>query len=253
MDLDLQKAGVFKRMSAWLCDFVAFIVVMLAICLLFSTIFGLDAYNQKLVDSYAAFEEKYGIDFDITQEEYDKLPDDTKKLYTQANKEMNSDYEIVKAYAMRQTLPLVIISLGLLVTSIILEFVIPLLFKNGQTFGKKLFGICVVRTNCVKITGPVLFIRAILGKCTMETMVPVFIIIMILSGKLGIVGFAVLFLILLLQIVMIIITRTNSAIHDLLADTVVVDLGSQRIFESNEALIEYKKQIHAKEVESSRY
>ena len=253
MGLDLQKAGVFKRLSALLCDFVAFIVLLLGLSLLFSTVFGYDAYNQTVIDAYAAYEEKYNIDFNITQEQYDKLPDETKKLYTEANREMNADYDIVKAYAMREALPLLIISLGILLTSIILEFVVPLIFKNGQTLGKKLFGICVVRTNCVKITGPVLFIRSILGKCTMETMVPVFIVIMILSGKLGIVGFAVLALILLLQIVMIIITHTNSAIHDLLADTVVVDLGSQRIFENQDELIAYKKKVHEEAVKGSKY
>lgn len=253
MDLDLQKAGVFKRLSAWLCDFVAFVVVMLGICLLLSTIFGYDAYNQKVIDSYETYGEKYGIDFNISQEDYDKLPDETKNLYTQANKEMNADYELVKAYGMRETLPLLIISLGILITSMALDFTVPLLFKNGQTLGKKLFGICVVRTNCVKIKGPVLFIRSILGKCTMETMVPVFIIIMILSGKLGIVGIAVLFLILLLQIVMVIITKTNSAIHDLLADTVVVDLGSQRIFESEDELLSYKKKVHEEAVRNAKY
>lgn len=253
MDLDLQKAGVFKRLSAWLCDFVAFIVVLLCICLLFSTIFGYDAYNQTVLDAYESYGEKYNIDFDITQEEFDKLPEETKKLYEQANKEMNANYEIVRAYAMRETLPLLIISLGLLITSLILEFAIPLLFKNGQTLGKKLFGICVVRTNCVRIKGPVLFIRSILGKCTMETMVPTFIIIMILSGKLGIVGFVVLLLILLLQIVMMIITKTNSTIHDLLADTVVVDLGSQRIFDSEDDLLAYKKKVHEEAVRQARY
>ena len=36
----------------------------------------------------------------------------------------------------------------------------------------------------------------------------------------------------LLQIVLIAATRTNSAIHDILAQTVVVDMESQMIFDS---------------------
>lgn len=253
MDLDLQKAGVFKRFSAWMCDGVAFLLVALCIGLLLSSVLGYDRNYKILVDGYARYEEKYGIDFDITQEEYDALSDEVKQIYTQANRELNSDQEVVRAYAMVKTLPLLLISISILVSSILLEFVIPLIFKNGQTLGKKLFGIAVVRTNCVKITSPALFIRAILGKCTMETMVPVCIIIMILSGSLGVVGFIVLALIALLQLIMLIITKTNSAIHDLLADTVAVDFASQRIFESDEDLLLYKQKVHEEAVRNARY
>ena len=253
MDLDLQKAGVFKRFSAWMCDAVAFLLVALCIGLVLSSVLGYDKNYQILVDAYGHYEEEYGIDFDISQEEYDSLSEEVKQKYAAANKELNSNESVIRAYAMVRTLPLVLISVSILVASILLEFVVPIIFKNGQTLGKKLFGIAVVRTNCVKITKPILFIRAILGKCTMETMVPVCIIIMILSGSLGAVGFAVLALIAILQLVMIIITKTNSAIHDLLADTVAVDFASQRIFESDEELIAYKQKVHEEAVRNARY
>ena len=253
MDLDLQKAGVFKRFSAWMCDAVAFLLVALCIGLVLSSIFGYDKNYKILVDAYAHYEELYGIDFDISQEEYDALSDEVKEIYTKANKELNSDMTVVRAYAMVKTLPLLLVSISILVASVLLEFVLPLIFKNGQTLGKKLFGIAVVRTNCVKLSAPALFIRSILGKCTMETMVPAYIIIMILSGSLGIVGFGVLILIAILQVAMLIITRTNSAIHDLLADTVTVDFASQRIFESNEALLEYKQKVHEEMAKKARY
>ena len=253
MDLDLQKAGVFKRFSAWMCDAFAFLLVALAIGLVLSSVLGYDKNYQTLVDAYAHYEEEYGIDFDISQEEYDKLPSETKELYAKANKELNSDESVVRAYGLVKTLPLVLVSVSILVSSIALEFVMPLIFKNGQTLGKKLFGIAVVRSNCVKVTSPVMFIRAILGKCTMETMVPVCIMIMILSGSLGFVGFVVLGLIALLQLAMIIITKTNSTIHDLLADTVAVDFASQRIFESDEELLQYKQKVHEEAVRNARY
>lgn len=253
MDLGLQKAGVFKRFSAWMCDAFAFLLVALCIGLILSSVLGYDKNYQILVDAYGACEEKYGIDFDISEEEYEKLSDEVKNLYAEANAELNRDESVVRAYAMVKTLPLLLVSISVLVSSIILEFVVPLLFKNGQTLGKKLFGIAVVRTNGVKITGPVLFIRAILGKCTMETMVPVFIVIMILSGSLGTVGFVVLVLLAILQLAMLIITKTNSAIHDLLADTATVDFASQRIFESNEELLQYKQKVHEEAVRSARY
>ena len=73
-------------------------------------------------------------------------------------------------------------------------------------------------------------------------MFPAFLIIMILLGKLGIIGVITLLLFLVLQIGVMIYTPTNSSIHDLLADTVVVDMASQQIFETEVERLEY---VHA--------
>ncbi len=87
-----------------------------------------------------------------------------------------------------------------------------------------------------------LFIRAVLGKYTIETMIPVLIIIMIYFGSIGIIGPVVLGLILLLQLILLAATSNNSLIHDLISDTVVIDMASQRIFDSESELIEYEKE-----------
>ena len=251
--IDLQKAGIFKRFSAFLVDALAFILIALCVALILSSVLGFDGYQQTLVDAYGRYEEKYGIDFDITQEQLDALPEETKQLYEQANREINGDETVVRAYFMVQALPLLMISVSVLVASVLLEFVLPLIFKHGRTLGKKIFGLAVVRTNCVKITGPAMFIRAILGKCTMEIMVPICITIMILSGSLGYLGFIVLGLIAILEIVMMAVTKTNSCVHDLISDSVVVDFASQRIFESEEELLETKKKIHEEAVQRADY
>ena len=117
----------------------------------------------------------------------------------------------------------------------------PLLLKDGQTVGKKIFGLCVVNANAVRLRPTVLFIRAILGKYTIEIMVPVFIFLLIFFSDIGIVGLAVLGLILILQVAVYIGTQNNSAIHDLLAGTVVVEAASQRIFNTREEMLEYEK------------
>ena len=84
-------------------------------------------------------------------------------------------------------------------------------------------------------------------------MVPAAIIILSLLGSAGIAGPTVLLLILVLQIGLIIGTKTNSAIHDVLAYTVAVDLASQMIFESAEQMLEYKKKIHAEAADRAQY
>ena len=67
---------------------------------------------------------------------------------------------------------------------------------------------------------------------------------------LNIVGIIVLALFFILQIGVMIATQTNSSIHDLLSDTVVVDFASQQIFDSEEELIAYKQKKHEEEVKN---
>ena len=84
-------------------------------------------------------------------------------------------------------------------------------------------------------------------------MIPVLIIVMIFFNMAGGLSVIVLGLIPLLQIILLIATRTNSAIHDLLAKTVVVDYASQRIFDSEQELIDYKKKLRAEQAARREY
>ena len=99
----------------------------------------------------------------------------------------------------------------------------------------------VIRVDGVRIPTFQLFVRAVLGKYTIETMVPLFIIMLFLMGTLGITGPIVILLLIVLQIVVMVVSKTNSPIHDLLAVTVVVDINTQMIFDSTAEMIEYKK------------
>lgn len=84
-----------------------------------------------------------------------------------------------------------------------------------------------MRTDSVRVKPIAMLIRTLLGKYTIETMAPLLIIFLILFGSLGTVGLIMLAALALLQIVLIAATHTNSAIHDILAQTVVVDMESQ--------------------------
>ena len=65
--------------------------------------------------------------------------------------------------------------------------------------------------------------------------------------------FLLFLLLAVLQAVVLIATHTNSCIHDLLAKTVTVDLQSQMIFDSKEALIAYKEKVHAEKAAKAAY
>ncbi|MBP3370275.1 MAG: RDD family protein [Clostridia bacterium] len=251
--LDLQKASMLKRISAFILDFILLATVIVGFAFLLSAVTGYDSYNQQLDGAYTKYEEEYGVSFDMSYEDYEALPEDAKKNYDNATTALNSDPDARQAYDMVINLTLVITSISILLGYVLLELIVPLLFKNGQTIGKKIFGIALMRNDGVKISTMMLFVRTILGKYTIETMVPVLIAIMVFFGGAGIIGLIVIALIAVLQIVLLFVTKTRSVIHDLLSYTVAVDMQSQMIFNSAEELLEYKKSLHADIVADSDY
>ncbi len=253
MIYDLQKATMWKRISAALFDMILLCILIVGVAFIFSTVLGYDNYNEALEDAYEKYETKYGITFEITEEEYNMMPEEKLEKYDAAYRELIADEDAMYTYNMVVNLTLLIVSLSILLAYLLLEFAVPLRLGNGQTLGKKIFGIGVMRTDGVKITAPLLFIRTILGKYTIETMIPVLICIMIFFNSIGVVGTIIIGLILLLQIILLIVTQTNSVIHDTLAKTVVIDVASQMIFESTEELVEYKKKVYAEKAARESY
>jgi uncharacterized RDD family membrane protein YckC len=251
--LDLQKASVLKRVSAFLLDMILLLILITGFAFVLSLVTGYDGYNERLEAVEQEYEDKYGVSFDISEEEYNKMPEEQRKYFDEVYTEFSKDEEALYLYNMQFNLILMISTISILLSYVVLELILPLVFKNGQTVGKKIFGIALVHTNSVRLTTMALFVRTILGKFTLETMIPVYIFIMAVFGTLGLTGTIMLLLILVLQIGVILITKTNSCIHDLLANTVAVDLSSQMIFDSVDAMNEYKKKIHAEQVKNADY
>jgi len=253
MIFDLQKANMWKRISAFLFDFILLVIAVTGFALLLSAILGFDKHSQALDRAYAKYESEYGVVFDISREEFMQKSEADQEIWNNAYQALIKDNDAVYSYNMVINLTLVISTLAILFSYLVLEFFVPVKFGNGQTLGKKIFGVAVMRTDGIKVTAPLLFIRTILGKFTIETMIPVLICIMIFFNVLGIVGMIILGLILLLQIFLMVTTYTNSCIHDVLAKTVAVDMQSQLIFETEEELIAYKNKVHAEKVARQTY
>lgn len=260
-ELSLQKANFWKRISAWFLDVILLTILTTGFAFAISAILRYDEHNATLQTYYDNYyqqvETKYGIDFDISQEEYAKLSDEQKAVYKQAEQEiataLNQDEDVKKEYDTLFNYSLFIVGGGLFLSHMALSFFVPFFLRNGQTVGKKIFGLGVVRSNCVRLSNPVLFIRSILGQCTIEAMIPALLCVMIFFGVLGSAGTLTLLLLLALQIGVMIYTKTNSSIHDLLSDTVVVDLSSQKIFPTQEDLIAYKEARAAEQAEQAQY
>ena len=251
---DLQKASVLKRASAFLLDFILFCILAVGIAAGISAITNYDSYAEKqnqIMDTYA---EQY---LGMTLEDYAKLTEDEQNSlsdsYVDMYNALNQNEEFLSVFNVIFNLSLVMVSLGIFFAILILEFIVPLILKNGQTVGKKIFGIAVIRPHGVKASSVCLFIRAMLAKYSIETMIPVLIILMIYFGMIGIMGPLVILGIIVLEIVVFFTSRTNSLIHDIFSDTVSVDMASQMIFDSDADLLAYKKRVSAEAAEKKPY
>lgn len=249
---ELQKAGMWKRLAAWMFDEILIIILAVGLGFLLSALLGYNRYNETVQQAYAKYEAEYGITFEITANEYQAMSEDQRQNYDAAYRALTADEEAMRAYNMTLQLSVAMTSLGIFFAVLVWEFFVPLYLKDGRTLGKKIFGLCVMRNDGVRVNNLQLFARAILGKFAIETMIPVYIVTMFLLNAMDITGTVVILGLLIGQLVCLGVTRTNSAIHDLLAGTVVVDV-SQRIFPSTEALVEFQKQVAAEQAARATY
>lgn len=261
MIYDLQKGSLLKRASAFLLDGILLVIIAVGFAFAFSAIFHYNTYSDMYSDGIDRYAQEYGVDFSsvLNQADYDALSEADRAAYDAAVDAMNTDPEILRALNIIVRMIIANVSVSIFLGFMVIEFILPMIFKNGQTPGKRIFGLAVMRTNGVKIRGISLFIRTFLGKYVIETMIPVLIAMLTIfnaigiMGGPGILGFVMVLLLLIGQIVMVAVTKTNSMIHDMVSDCVVVDMASQMIFETEEAMIEYKKAKAAEEAARDPY
>lgn len=256
MIYDLQKASFWKRVSAFLFDTVIMLVVVVGIASLMSVVMKYELHfnnleHEKDIEKQK-IEAEYGCELDLSVG-YSQMSEQQKEMYDKLDKAIGENETIQAAAFLLLNYSLVICLVSTFAAYAILEFAVPMIFKNGQTLGKKLFSIGVIRTNTVKASPFVLFVRMLFGKFTIETVLPMFVLIMMFFGIIGIIGPIVILGLVVLEVVAVLATRTRSAIHDLISDTCVVDMSTQMVFESEQALMEYKKKIHEEQVANSPY
>lgn len=251
--LGIQKAGLLKRFSAFLLDFILMTIAVTGLAFLLFSITGYDNHLAFVESKQAEYEDLYSVDFSITEEDLNKLPEEERKYIEDAYTRFATDTEVVGAYNLMFNLTLMITSLSIFFAVLILEFIIPLILKDGMTVGKKIFGIGVIQENGVRMKTVAFFTRAILGKYTIEMMIPVILITMMLFGSGGLIGVIVLGLIVIFELFVFFKDKNYTLIHDVLAHTVCVDMQTQLIFDTEEELLAYKERIHAEMAERSPY
>ncbi len=253
MVYDLQKGSMTKRISAFLFDFIMLITLIAGCALLLSAVLGYDGYMDTFNNGMEHYQQAYDVEFNITQDQLNALSKEEQERFQEATAALNADQAVVHAYNMMISLAIAIVSGSILLAYLVTEFFIPLWLGNGQTLGKKIFSLAVMRNDGVKINAITLFVRAFLGKCTIETMVPVLVAALVLFGDLGVVGTAILVGLAITQVVMVIVSQTNAVIHDKLANTIVVDMASQMIFSSELEMMAYKNRLQEEKAAKQKY
>ena len=61
MGLDLQKASIWKRVSAYLFDMIILGIAVIGIAFILSNLLNYDKYGQTMDKAYDTYEEQYGI------------------------------------------------------------------------------------------------------------------------------------------------------------------------------------------------
>lgn len=245
MNNDIQRATMLRRVPAWLLDVILVLVLAAGFMAGLSYVLDLDTHIDQIDVIYDRYEKEYDISFDITDESYEEMSEEDLARYEAASEALSKDAEAQQIFEMVLNLTLTTMSGGFLGALFILEFLIPLWLKNGQTLGKKVFGVGLMRKDGIKVTTFMMFARTILGKYTIETMIPIFLLLASFFGILGLGGLVLCAAALLIPVLVALCTRNKTAIHDLMACTIAVDLASQMIFDTPEEQQEYYKQLHA--------
>lgn len=252
MIYDFQKASFLKRISAFLLDFILVVILMSFFAWIISMITNYTAIIEEFNGYYTKYETIYNIKL-TDQAAFNAFTEEQLATYTEAINAMNADEEVLRCWGLVSTLPVVMVSVGLLLSTLIVEFIMPLIFKNGQTIGKKVFKIGVVNENGVICSNFQLFARALLGKCAIEYMIPGIIIVMMCLGTMGFVGPLVLFGLLAIQIIVFAMNPTRPFLHDLVGKTAVCDLGTQMVFKTYDDLVKCKEEVGRQKAEASVY
>ena len=96
--LDVQKAGMWKRISAALFDFILLGILAVAVAFLISLAVDYDGHTAKLETLSDSYEAAYGVDFDITLEEYEALTPEARANFDAGYAAFAADVEANRLY-----------------------------------------------------------------------------------------------------------------------------------------------------------
>ena len=218
--------SIYKRLIAILVDFI--------VCLQFFAFFQwgvtaflnsnydyqnkLDAYQEKLVEHKLGYFEidlesdtKVYVKYEVSEEVGDAYI--TQEEYDVRLASFNSDTDALSLSNEVTTLSTIGTAVELLLAILPNYLLFPLIFKNGQTLGKKLLRIGVVTDKCTSLKIKDLFMRHFIGFYLFELLVTYLCMF-----------FINLPVIIVLSVLTMMLSKNKRSIHDYVANTYVVDM-----------------------------
>ena len=220
MNETLQKAPFFKRLLALMLDWM-FIVILIFTCVMpMALVLKVGEYSENFDRYYTKYEKQYGVKFDLTEEQFNAMTEEELKLYEEAYNALTSDEEANAAHDALFKRMLGSIELSILAAYLVMDVLFPLMLKNGQTLGKRVFGLAVLRSAGEPASMLTILSRTVIGKFTIQTAIPALVICSILMGSRDL--FGILYVVVILAANVVLMIKKNKTLHDILADTMVV-------------------------------
>ena len=97
MNQTLQKASFSKRIAAWMFDSILTAILAVGIGLMLSVLLGYDQHSNALNAAYEKYETQYGVNFEITAQEYEAMTQAEKDNYDAAYEALIADKEAMYA------------------------------------------------------------------------------------------------------------------------------------------------------------
>ena len=237
-------AKYILRIAAFVLDFILFLVLLTGILFILMKIVNFDYYYNILDDEYKRIGYKI---YDEATKSYHYISESAPNFNEVIEKYKNS--EIIKEYGYKvNNLVLNIPIISIFISMLILEFIVPLIFKNGQTIGMKCFHIALISKSNIKIKPIQLFTRFLFGKTVLMAIIPymcLFYSIFNMGG--GLFGTIIIALIYIINIVLL-FKGNHASLSDIIASVYPVD-SQQTIFYDNEEELQ-KALNHEKELDN---
>ena len=239
--LDFYKAKPLKRLAAYIIDLILLLIITASVAAGMFAAMDYQVYEEQFDQACQVYGEQFGVDLTASRADQAELSEEVQDKYLEAWEALNADAQAMDSIKEMLRITLLSAVAGFFAGYLILEVMIPLIFKNGQTVGKKLLGLCVMHKYHVRVGTMQIIYRAILGKYFLETLIPVVLLILSNYGVLGTTASLLLSVIAMTQGFIVMMSQANCGIHDKLFKTVVTDFKQQHIFDTLNERIDYEE------------
>lgn len=237
----LNKASIIKRLAAWLLDAIVVVIIAVGFMLLTSVVIGYDKQITKLNEYYEKYD-LYVEDEDGNRDFCTLNPNNELDPCNVGWRKFGEDKDAVAQYEKVNTYSVIILSSGVVFGVMITYCILPLIFKNGKTLGKKIFSIALITDDEIRVTPRCIFIRSLFGNFLVITMIPILLIFTGMTSGGGLLYTLGALVIIIGNIGSVIFTKNHQNIPDLIAKTIPVDATCQIIVDTKEELSELKYQ-----------